>query len=73
MKECIAEMPSYTYAVKSQRLLRSRGFPCEVARTERGCGYRLIISRSCSEALRVLKLYDILYRTEAEAEDHDKL
>ncbi len=39
----ILEMPSYTYAVKAEGLLRSRGIPVEMIRREEGCGYDLRI------------------------------
>lgn len=74
MKGCFAEMPSYTYALKSQRLLRSRGFSCDISRTERGCGYRLRIHRNCTEALSILDSYDIPYRTDnSEVDNYGEL
>lgn len=58
-------MPSYTYAVKAQRLLRARGYPCTVKRrnksSERGCGFSLVINSECSAAREVLDIYDIPY------------
>ncbi len=48
----ILEMPSYTYAVKAEGLLRSRGIPAEIIRREEGCGYNLrIYSDSAADIL----------------------
>lgn len=48
----ILEMPSYTYAVKAEGLLRSRGIPVEMLRREEGCGYNLrIYSDSAADIL----------------------
>ena len=65
MTECSAAMPSYTYAMKAEKLLKSRGFSCEVRRSEKnspaGCGYSLFISRNCSEAVKILDSYSVPY------------
>ncbi len=65
MTVCIAEMPSYTYAVKGKKLLKARGYPCEIKRNERpgsgGCGFSLIIKERCPEALEILRLYAVPY------------
>ncbi|MBQ8296830.1 MAG: DUF3343 domain-containing protein [Ruminococcus sp.] len=65
MAACYAAMPSYTYAMKAEKLLRSRKFSCEVRRSEKsseaGCGYSLFISGDCSGALEVLRKYSIPY------------
>lgn len=42
MKNYLAEMPSYTYAVKAQRILRGHGISSEVRRRGEGCGYDLL-------------------------------
>ena len=67
MDVCIAEMPSYTYAVKGERLLRARGFPCKVKRKERtssgGCGFILKVYGQCSEAAGILDMNAVPYRT----------
>ncbi len=41
MIEYIAEMPSYTYAMKAEKLLKARGIRCEIKRRDEGCGYNL--------------------------------
>ncbi len=41
MTEYIAEMPSYTYALKAEKFLKARGIRCEIKRREEGCGYNL--------------------------------
>lgn len=65
MAACSAAMPSYTYAVKAERLLRSKGFSCSIARneniSENGCGYLLYISGSCPKALELLSTFSIPY------------
>lgn len=65
MKICTADMPSYTYAVKGEKLLKARGFPCEVKRKSAsgggGCGFTLVIRGSCREALKVLDRYSVPY------------
>ncbi|MGB4091259.1 MAG: DUF3343 domain-containing protein [Ruminococcus flavefaciens] len=67
MDVCIAEMTSYTYAVKGERLLRSRGYKCKVTRKEKntagGCGYQLNIYGHCRETAALLERYAIPYRT----------
>ena len=75
MAACYAAMPSFTYAMKAEKLLRSRRIPCEIKRndssSEAGCGYSLLISGSCDSALGILKKYSIPYsniRTEAAIE-----
>ncbi|MDD6278786.1 MAG: DUF3343 domain-containing protein [Oscillospiraceae bacterium] len=63
MKPCIAAMPSYTYVMKGEKLLRARGISCEIKRNEKiaenGCGYSLYISGSCEYAEKILKNYSI--------------
>ena len=60
---CIVDMPSYTYAVKGEKLLKARGYSCEIKRTERssekGCGFSLVIRGRCTEALELLSRYSI--------------
>ena len=76
MNICILDMPSYTYAVKAQRLLRARGYPSRIKRRERtakqGCGFSLRINGACTNALRVLDSYDIPYSIGG-GDDNDKL
>lgn len=71
MKVCSVTMPSYTYAMKAEKLLSSRGFICSVRRrtgrqASTGCGYSLVISGSCSDALNILDRYSIPYTLDAE-------
>lgn len=65
MAACSAAMPSYTYAMKGEKLLKSRGYSCELRRSEKissaGCGYSLFIDGNCSEAIEILKNYSIPY------------
>lgn len=65
MAACSVAMPSYTYAMKAERLLRSRGFICQVKRSENtdpaGCGYSLKINGGCKEALAILDNYSVPY------------
>lgn len=66
MAQCIAGMHSYTYAMKAEKLLRSRNIPCRVVRTERTdmneCGYSLEITGSCESAAEIMKKYSIPYK-----------
>lgn len=58
-------MTSYTYAVKGEQLLRSRGISVRVRRienTSEGCGYSLIVPRDCRRAEAVLEAYKIPYK-----------
>lgn len=63
MAECSAAMPSYTYAMKAEKLLKSSGISCSVRRRDSasaaGCGYSLMISGDCSKAAAVLRKYSI--------------
>ncbi len=64
MTACIIGMPSYTYAVKAEKLLRARGYPCRVQRSDgssEGCGYELHV-RDCEKARSLLDSYRIPYR-----------
>lgn len=65
MDVCIAEMSSYTYAVKGERLLRARGYPCKVKRKDTpkgGCGFVLYIYGCCPEAADILDNNGVPYR-----------
>ena len=66
VKVCTVEMPSYTYALKSEKLLITRGYECKVARKEKtssgSCGYLLKTSGSCSEITGILENYAVPYR-----------
>ena len=61
----ILDMPSYTYALKAQRLMRSRGYPCRIKRreksAERGCGYSVHIMGSSDSPLKLLDRYAVPY------------
>lgn len=65
MAVCRAAIPSYTYAMKSEKLLRTRGIACEIRRIENaspdGCGYSLFIKGDCRNAAAILKNYSIPY------------
>lgn len=65
MKKCIASMPSYTYVIKGEKLLKARGFPCEIRRNEitskDGCGYSLYILKDCRKAAEILDNYSVPY------------
>ncbi len=75
MKICIVDMPSYTYAKKSCKLLKARGFPCEIKRSDKGCGYSVAVKTSCREAAAVLNSFSVPYKRAAdtEAENDHKL
>lgn len=62
----IAEMPSYTYGSKADKLLRSRGHHCELVRREGECGYDLHIYDSDDTALKILDRYAIPYKLKAD-------
>lgn len=51
MTEYIAEMPSYTYALKAEKLLKSRNIRCEIKRRDEGCGYNLHVYNKTSLAV----------------------
>lgn len=78
LMKCILDMPSYTYAVKAQRMLRARGYPCIIKRrgkeSENGCGFSLHINGSCDRAAELLDAYSVPYtvRKGGDVED-DKL
>lgn len=63
MAVCNAVMPSYTYAMKAERLLRSRGYSCEIVRrgntSDSGCGFSLRIKGDCGAAAEILKSYSV--------------
>ncbi|MBO4878017.1 MAG: hypothetical protein J5501_08430 [Ruminococcus sp.] len=65
MDNCILASPSYTYAVKAARLLRSRGIACEMRRSEAvsrsGCGWELLIRSDCRRAAGLLEHSRIPY------------
>ena len=67
LMNCIIDMPSYTYAIKGQRLLRARGYPCSVKRrgkdSSSGCGFSVVMRGDCESAAKVLDRYDIPYST----------
>lgn len=55
MNKCILEMPSYTYAKKAEKLLRSKGVPSDVKRRSTGCGYVLHVHADCRYATTLLE------------------
>ena len=65
VKICIADMPSYTYAVKAERLLRSHGCHCSIIRKDKalssGCGFMLKIYGTCNKAADILDTNAIPY------------
>lgn len=65
MNNCIFEMPSYTYAVKGEKLLKSRGYACMVRRKEnsgtQGCGFTLNVGADCRSAAEILDKYSVPY------------
>ena len=61
MNKCILEMPSYTYAQKAERLLRTKGIPSEIKRRSTGCGYVLHVGAECRTAAHMLDRYGIPY------------
>ncbi|MBQ9808944.1 MAG: DUF3343 domain-containing protein [Ruminococcus sp.] len=65
MTVCIVEMPSYTYAVKGEKLLSSRGYPCKIKRnvsaSPESCGYSLYVYKNGKDALKVLDSYKVPY------------
>lgn len=60
MIEYIAEMPSYTYAVKAEKFLKARGIRCEIKRRDEGCGYDLHVYNRT--ALAILNKGNIPYK-----------
>jgi len=72
MKVCSVAMPSYTYAMKAEKLLSARGFICSIRRrtgkqsATQGCGFSLVISGNCSDALYILDRYSIPYTLDDE-------
>lgn len=62
MKLCAADMPSYTFAIKAQKILKARGYFCEIKRksdSSEGCGYYLSFSGDCGEVKRLLERYSL--------------
>lgn len=59
MNDRTLAFPSYTYAVKAARLLRSHGIACEMRRTEdvsrSGCGWELLLRTDLSRATALLR------------------
>jgi hypothetical protein len=75
LTNCIFDMPSYTYAVKGQRLLRQRGFFSVIRRrgrdTENGCGYSLHVGDLCGRAAEILDSYSVPYTIRRDGAAHD--
>lgn len=64
MDNCMIAFPSYTYAVKAQRMLRARGYRCELRRredTEHGCGWDVLVRSDCADVFRLLDYNRIHY------------
>lgn len=59
MTVIILEMPSYTFAVKGEKLLKARGISCELKRninaSPGSCGYSLHVRGDFSRAAEILK------------------
>lgn len=72
MKISKADMPSYTYAMKGQKLLRSRGFPCDVKKRDTACGYSLHIYGDAAAAIEILDRYSIPYTLSETEVQYDK-
>jgi len=72
MNDCTLASPSYTYAVKAARLLRSHGIACEMRRSEdvsRGCGWELLIRADCRRAAGLLRHSGIPFSGAASPDD----
>lgn len=58
-------MPSYTYVIKGEKLLKARGYLCEIRRNEftskDGCGYSLYVFDKCQSASEILDKYSVPY------------
>ncbi len=77
MMRCFADMPSYTFAMKAQKILKARGYVCEIKRNtssaESGCGYYISVSADCSEIKDVLESYSVPFeKMRKESEDEQK-
>jgi len=63
MMLCAADMPSYTFAMKAQKLLKARGYVCEIRRSqsssESGCGYYISTSGDCKKIKEILENYSV--------------
>lgn len=63
MTHCAVDMPSYTLAMKAQKILKARGYTCEVKRnqsnSDAGCGYYINFSGDCIKAKEILEKYSI--------------
>ena len=75
LTKCILDMPSYTYAVKGQRLLRQRGYPCVIKRRSKdsvnGCGYSLYAGGHCGRIPEILDSYSVPYNLRRDGADND--
>ena len=77
MMLCSADMPSYTFAMKAQKILKARGYLCEIKRNtssaESGCGYYISVSRNCSEIKNILESYSVPFKKmRKESDDEQK-
>lgn len=67
MTVCFVGMPSYTFAVKAEKLLRSKGYQCRVVRKEKtaseSCGFMLKVNGHCREAAEILDRYAVPYKS----------
>lgn len=59
MTVIIMEMPSYTFALKGEKLLKARGISCELKRninaSPSGCSYSLYIRNDGKKAASILQ------------------
>ncbi len=59
MTVIIMEMPSYTFAVKGEKLLKAKGISCELKRninaSPGSCGYSLHVRSDSVRAAEILK------------------
>ena len=77
MMLCSADMPSYTFAMKAQKILKARGYLCEITRNtssaESGCGYYISVSGNCSEIKNILESYSVPFeKMRKESDDEQK-
>jgi len=54
-------MPSYTYAVKADKLLKSRGYNSRIERNKKKCGFSLKTDGDYQEITGIFEKYSIPY------------
>lgn len=61
----IIEMPSITYAMKAQKLLRSKGYLCNVRRisgnSSRGCSFSISVNEKEDIVRKILESNGIMF------------